>query len=293
MLGIDLGGTAIKSALVDVNGIASEQLSTPTPQKDPEGIASIRALAEIIQGYQEKHELLGVGLAIPGLVDPANGISLFSGTLGWRNLEIITKLSELVSVKVALEHDVSAIGLAEAKIGGAAGADSAVVVGIGTALAASVIIGGSVYHPHPAIGELGHTPTKNSRPCVCGLTGCLEMTASGGALSRNYQALTGESINAVEIFKRSTDGEANAVELVDEFMDVLTTSFVFVAALIGPDRIVISGGVAQAGIGFIARLQRELDQKLTIHKKPKIIQSPMDAGAGSIGAGLMAWERFS
>ena len=293
MLGIDLGGTAIKSALIDAQGNPSNQLSTPTPKNDPDGSASIALLAEIIQGYQKEHPLLGVGLAIPGLVDPIAGIARFSGTLGWRNLEIVTKLNQLLDVEVTLEHDVTAIGFAEAKVGGAKDADSAVVVGIGTALAASVILNGSVFHPHPAIGELGHTPTKNSRPCVCGLTGCLEMTASGGALSRNYQALTGESINAVEIFKRSTDGEANAAELVDEFMDVLTTSFVFVAALLGPDLIVISGGVAQAGNGFIARLQQELDQKLSIHKKPKIIQSPMDAGAGSIGAGLIAWESLS
>jgi len=293
MLGVDLGGTAIKSALVDAFGVVSDRRSTPTPQQDPTGEASISALATLVASYQQTAEVLGVGLAVPGLVDPENGIAIFSGTLGWRDLAIVEKLSQLIEIPVTLEHDVTAIGFAESRVGVAKDFQSAVVVAIGTALAASVILNGSVYHPHPAVGELGHTPTKNSRPCVCGLNGCLEMTASGGGLSRNYKALTGQTVSAVEIFDRAQGDDENAKALVEEFVDVLGTSFVFVSALLGPEVIVLAGGVAQAGNGLISKLEADLDKKLTILKKPQLLQSNLDAGAGSLGAGLIAWERLA
>lgn len=77
MLGVDLGGTAIKSALVDSFGVVSDRRSTPTPQEDPTGEASISALATLVASYQRAAAVMGVGLAIPGLVDPVNGIAIF------------------------------------------------------------------------------------------------------------------------------------------------------------------------------------------------------------------------
>lgn len=293
MLGIDLGGTDIKSALITKDGSQSEIKSTPTPQADPTGEAALLKLAEIIREYSEQHAFDGVGLAVPGLVDNVNGIGLYSGTLGWRDLPIVSALEEKTGKKITLEHDVTAIGHAENRIGEAKDASSAVVIAIGTAIAASVIIDGEVYHPHPAVGEVGHTPTGNDRPCVCGLTGCLEMTASGGALSRNYKALTGEKLSALEIFNLATTGNGVARGLVDEFMDTLSTSLVFVSALIGPEVIVLSGGVSKAGEDFVGNLQKALDEKLSIHKRPLLKLSKLQAGAGAIGAGLLAWERLN
>ena len=293
MLGIDLGGTAIKSALVDRLGNTSETRSTPTPQNDPTGQSAIQVLTDLVNSYRGTAVVAGVGLVVPGLVDAKNGIAIYSGTLGWRDLEIVRQLEANLGIKVTLEHDVTAIGHAENRVGAAKEASSAVVVAIGTALAVSVIINGEVYHPHPAIGELGHTPTKNQRPCVCGLKGCLEMTASGGALSRNYRDETGEQVSALEVFERSQSGDKVALELVEEFMDVLSTSFVFVSALVGPEVIVLAGGVSTAGDSFIDRLNQELDQKLTIHRRPKLVLSKLQAGSGSVGAGLLAWERLA
>lgn len=292
MLGIDLGGTDIKSALITDTGSQSETSSTPTPQADPSGESAIKKLAELIDEYAENHHFDGVGLAVPGLVDPINGIGLYSGTLGWRELPLVEKLQAVTGKRVTLEHDVTAIGHAENRVGEAKDASSAVVIAIGTAIAASVIIDGEVYHPHPAVGEIGHTPTGNSRPCVCGLTGCLEMTASGGAISRNYLALTGDKISALDVFSRATQGETAASELVSEFMDTLSTALVFVSALIGPEVIVLSGGVSRAGRDFIGDLQKALDSKLSIHKRPELKLSRLQAGAGAIGAGLLAWERL-
>lgn len=293
MLGVDLGGTAIKTALVDKTGKTSVSRSTATPQRDPSGDKSIELIAGLIEEYASEHQLLGVGLVVPGLVDSINGISIYSGTLGWRNLDIVNRLASRTGLKITLEHDVTASGHAENRVGAAKDCQSAVVVAIGTALAASVIIDGEIFHPHPAVGELGHTPTGNSRPCVCGLVGCLEMTASGGALSRNYKSVTGADVTALEIFRRSQDSDIEAKILVDEFIDVLATSFVFVSALIGPEVIVLAGGVSKAGPSFIARLDGVLDKKLSIHRKPRLVQSQLQGESGCIGAGLLAWERLT
>lgn len=293
MLGVDLGGTAIKTALVAKSGKTAFSRSTATPQQDPSGVKSIDVLARLVKEYASEHQLSGVGLVVPGLVDSINGVSIYSGTLGWRNLDIANRLADLTGLRVTLEHDVTASGHAENRVGAAKDYKCAVVVAIGTALAASVVIDGEIFHPHPAVGELGHTPTGNSRPCVCGLVGCLEMTASGGALSRNYKDVTGKNLTALEIFKQSQSLDEDAKILVDEFIEALANSFVFISALIGPDVIVLAGGVANAGGSFIERLESSLDKKLSIHRKPLLVQSLLQGESGCIGAGLLAWERLT
>lgn len=289
MLGLDLGGTHIKSGLISKEGNLSQLKRTATPNNDPTGEKSIALLAEICSGYSD---YTAVGLAVPGLVDVASGVCIFSGTLGWRNVLLVDQLQQKIAKPVFLEHDLTAGGLAELKVGSATGLNRGVVIAIGTALAAALIIDGKVYHPHPSVGEIGHAPLPNDRSCVCGKSGCVEMTVSGGALSRNYLALTGESVEAKDIISLAESGSQPAAELFDEFIAGLGFVISWLSSALAPEVIVIAGGLAASGNLIKPRLAEQLDARLGIQLRPDIRFSNLGGNSGCIGAGLSAFERY-
>lgn len=293
ILGIDLGGTSIKSGLVDEHGNIAELKRTATPAHDIDASKSIALLAEIITGYLQTHKLDGIGLCVPGIVDSGTGTAMYSGTLGWRNVPIASALSDLTGIPTFLEHDVTASGLAEHKIGSAKGARSALILAIGTGIAGCFVLNGEIYRPHPAVGEIGHSPTRNSRPCVCGKSGCMEMTVSGGALVRNYEALSGVKTDPVSIFMEAKRNNPSAKDIVDEFYETLAFSIHFVASTVGPEVVVIAGGIADADSEFKSRLDKELDKVLGIQLRPDIRMSTLPGASGCIGAALSARSQMA
>jgi glucokinase len=290
MLGLDLGGTQIKSGLVLADGTLEQVLRTPTPQNDPSGQQAASKLAEIASQYSGFE---AVGLVVPGLVDPEAGVCKFSGTLGWRELPIASMLQAKLDKPVYLEHDVTAGGVAELGVGAAQGVKRGVVIAIGTALAAALIIDGKIFHPHPSVGEVGHAPLPNNRPCVCGKTGCVEMTVSGGALQRNFEASTGKNIPAQEIVELAQAGDPKATELVKELAHGLGFSITWLASTIAPEVVVLAGGLATAGPYLMQALGKELDEQIGIQLKPEIRVSTLGGNSGCIGAGLVAHNRMN
>ena len=289
MLGLDLGGTQIKSGLVLADGTLKQIIRTPTPQNDPSGLEAVATLAEIANQYSDFD---AVGLVVPGLVDSQLGVCKFSGTLGWRELPVAQMLQDKITKPVFLEHDVTASGVAELVVGAAKGVDRGVVIAMGTALAAALIIDGKVFHPHPSVGEVGHAPLPNNRPCVCGKTGCVEMTVSGGALQRNYEALTGTKRSASEIVELTKQSDPDATVLIDELVHGLGFSITWLASTIAPEVVVLAGGLATAGPHLTAALESELDKQIGIQLRPEIRVSTLGGNSGCIGAGLVAHNRM-
>lgn len=293
VLGLDVGGSTIKSGLVTSVGLLSELLRTDTPQNDPTAVATIEVLRKLVSDYRAKAEIQAVGLSIPGITDSELGMSIFSGTLGWRNLPLQQMLQDKIGIPVFLVHDVTAGGLAELVVGAAKGLDSAAVIAIGTGLAVSLILDGKVYHPHASVGELGHVPTRNQRPCVCGRFGCLEMTVSGGALARNYLAESGQSLPAHEIIELALAKDRVAEKLWDEFLDELGFACHYLSSLLGPEVIVIAGGFGYLENKIVLPLQHYLNEALSIQRVPRVAVSKLEGTSGCIGAALHAFERLS
>ena len=291
ILAIDLGGTAIKSAILSESNELLDNRSTPTPQNDATGKVAIETLSELIHSYRQSHSFDRVGLVIPGLVDTAHGVSVFTGTLGWRNLPITDALTQKTGLPVHLDHDVTAAGLAELTLGASAPFQNSVLIQIGTGIASAIVLNGEIYRPHQQVGEIGHASVGNDRPCPCGLQGCLEMTASGGAISRTYLAKTGQSVAPIEIFKRSQAGEADAQTVWNEMVEALSLSFSWLASTIAPEAIIMGGGISQAGEPFAKAVEENLKKRLSIHRLPKILISTLSDQAACLGAGLMARTR--
>lgn len=291
VLGLDVGGSSIKSGLVDEAGNLSQLRRTPTPQQDFEGDALVATLITLVDEYREiAPEIAAVGLSVPGVVDSERGIAVFSETLGWHNLALANRVGQVIGLPIKLLHDVTVGGFAELKVGAAKDCKSAIVIIIGTGMAACLILDGKIYRPHATVGEIGHGPTRNNRPCPCGKFGCLEMTSSGGALVRNYLELTGERIQAHEVIARAESGDADAAYLWQEFLTELSTTIHFLITILGPELLVFAGGFGALGEKLIGPINEHLDGVISISPRPKIVASSLEGNSGCIGAGLSIIE---
>ena len=139
---------------------------------------------------------------MPGLVDDARGVAVFSANLGWHDLDVVSPLESALGIPMALGHDVRAGLLAEARWGAARGTDHAMFVPLGTGIAGALMVDGRVLHADGSAGELGHVVVEPGGPvCGCGARGCLEAVSSASAVERAYAQRLGlaERVSAEEI----------------------------------------------------------------------------------------------
>ena len=204
LLAVDVGGTDIKSALLSADAAEPSALSVltrlrrPTPRGadgDATALGIVRTVADLVTELGAQSPTGGidaVGVVVPGVVDA--GVGVFSANLGWRNFPFAVALGEAIDLPVVFGHDVASCGLAEHRMGAAAGCRNAVVMPIGTGIAAALIIDGELRTGGGYAGEVGHVDIGHGEPCGCGARGCLEAIASTGAIARRYGARVGRKI---------------------------------------------------------------------------------------------------
>ena len=146
VVGIDVGGTRIKSALVTPDGQVLAEAVRPTPDKVGEQLGEVaaKAVVELTARVDEAVDLLAVGVAVPGLVDDVTGIGVWSANLGWRDLDLRGSIAAHVDVPVAIGHDVRSGLLAEHRLGAAREADNVLFVPLGTGLASAILCRGQL-----------------------------------------------------------------------------------------------------------------------------------------------------
>ncbi len=200
VIALDVGGTGMKAALVGAGGELLHQARRPTGRERGsdavvEGILGFAADLRA-HGIRELGEpASAAGVAVPGIVDEAEGIAAFAANLGWRDVPLRALLTErLGGVPVALGHDVRTGGLAEGRIGAGRGADRFLFVPLGTGIAGAIGIDGRVEAgAHGFAGEIGHIVVRpGGAACPCGQRGCLERFASASAVSQAWAATCGD-----------------------------------------------------------------------------------------------------
>mgnify|MGYP001111304465 FL=1 len=139
VIGVDVGGTTVKAALLDSDGREHGRSERPTLRYvGPDSIVAtiIDAVVELQRHLPEAGRLRAVGLVVPGVVDAQHGIAVYATNLGWRDLPIRQLVAEAVGLPVILDHDVRAAGLAELELGAGRGAHEMLFVALGTGIAA-------------------------------------------------------------------------------------------------------------------------------------------------------------
>lgn len=296
-MAVDVGGTETKAALVTGTPegvVAVKQQRRGTP-REPDGTATAQAVADLVVRMVDElresteHPVEGIGLVVPGVVDEAAGVGVFSANLGWRNFPFSAQISARTGLTVAFGHDVRAGGLAECRIGAARGLRNAVIIPIGTGIAGALVLDGRLYSGDGYAGEVGHVDVGHGEPCGCGQTGCVEARASSAAIARRYAQRTGQPVNgAAEVAELVRKGDQDALIVWHEAIDALARGILIVATVLAPQAVVLGGGLALAGDLLIDPLRNRLDGLTTFQRRPELRLAALGDEAGCLGAALLA-----
>ncbi|MFF7728528.1 ROK family protein [Streptomyces sp. NPDC008001] len=301
VIALDVGGTAIKAALIGPDHELLHEARRPTGRdRGPDAViagildfaAELAATGEAAYG----RPAAAAGLAVPGIVDAAAGTAVYAANLGWRDVPLRALLSDrLGGTPVALGHDVRTGGLAEGRLGAGEGADRFLFVPLGTGIAGAIGIDGRIeVGAHGCAGEIGHIPVRPGpagKPCGCGGRGCLETLASAAAVSRAWAETSGDpDADAADCARAVDAGDPRARAVWQEAVDALADGLVIAHTLLDPRTLIIGGGLAEAGETLFAPLRAAVEERLTFQQRPRIVPAALGDAAGCLGAGLLAWD---
>lgn len=313
-IGCDLGGTNLRAAIVEVeNGVVLHQLNIPTLAREGHDAVMKRMANLFLQlihsAGMNKEDIGGIGIGVPGVLDLEKGEVLFLPNLPgtWPHVPLQDTIQQLTGLPTQLLNDVRSITNGEWRFGAGRGQDTVAVFAIGTGVGGGLVINGQL---HLGIGgtggELGHMIIDFNGPrCGCGSHGCLEAYASGPAIAAMgmkavAQGLTTRIANLCEydlnhitpalIEEAARAGDEIAKDIYERAGYYIGLAAANICVSVGPRRIIIGGGVAQAGDLLLDPIRRTVQERVYVMpvEQVEIVASQLENNAGVIGVASWA-----
>jgi glucokinase len=298
-LGLDLGGTNIKGVVVELrDGVPVELVRAAAPTVGHEGPAAVTermlALGRRLAG--ECDGVAAVGIGVPGLFDRATGVVQFFTNLPgpWPGFPLRDRIGEGLGVPATIMNDGRVFTLAEGRMGAGRGCATLVGITLGTGVGGGVLIGGRLHLGHWGIGgEIGHLVVEagaDAALCGCGARGCLEAYLRADVLSS-----LGGRASAEEVYAGAREGDPACRAAVDSACRHLGAALASLVNLLGPECIVIGGGVAAAGETLLEPLRAEVYRRLQLvpGRDVRIVPAVLGSLAGAIGAAVAAADEVA
>lgn len=311
ILGVDIGGTNLNVGVVPFEGGRPPVfLTEPTAaHRGPKAVVdrvvemgrdAMRQVAG--EGADLQKEFAGVGVGAPGPLDRKTGTVLSTPNLGWRNFPLRDLIANALHLPTTLDNDANAATYGESWLGAGRGARVLIGLTLGTGIGGGIVFDGELYHGvNDVAGEIGHMSIDSTgRKCKCGNYGCLEQYASGTAIAaRAIEGLEAGSrsilpemvgdlkeITAHTVFEAVVKGDPYAVEVMKETARFLGAGIASLINLLNPDRIVIAGGVTQAGDHLFLPLREEVRRRAfrVAAEACTIVPAELGEHAGVVGA---------
>lgn len=308
LIGIDLGGTTIKFAILTLDGEIQQKWTIPTNIQNkgqsiiPDIIESLRQRIGLY-GFSAK-DFLGMGMGSPGSVDRKKGTVIGAYNINWDTLQPVKEQIEAgLGIPFFIDNDANAAALGERWKGAGENGDDVVFVTLGTGVGGGVVANGHLIHGNMGTaGEIGHINVDpNGHQCTCGNHGCLETVASATGIIRLAKDMSeefsgeselkqlmddGQEVTAKTVFDQAKIGDKFALMVLDKFYYYLGLACGNIANILNPELIVIGGGVSAAGEMLINGVEKYFHRfafpQVKSNTKIKLAQLGNDAGV--IGA---------
>lgn len=312
-IGIDIGGTNMRIALIDDSGRILQVRKVPTeiglgaPQVSRRLAAECRTLMDAAAGFSGRAVAVGLGAA--GRIDAARGMVVFSPNLpSMKNYPLADELEKSLAIPVVLENDANVYGIGESWAGSGEGIENWIGLTLGTGVGGCLILGNRIWQGDGAgfAGEIGHMVVHPEGPaCACGSNGCLETFSSGRALKEGvaravaagtlregplYESWKNGSLTPETVYRAAVGGSEPAQALFDRMGWALGIALASLFNVLGIRHAIIGGGVSAAWDRFIEPLRESLTRHSGMFdpKEVSVVRSTLGDDAALLGAGELA-----
>jgi glucokinase len=294
-IGVDLGGTNLRAAAIDEEGVLLDQLSTSTDFHE----GRERVLAHIVAGVNELRDrvsgkrLAGIGIGVPGFIDMKRGVIVGShNLLGFDDFPVREDLSRRLETPVCLENDANAAALGEKWMGAGRDVEDLVLLTLGTGIGGGIIIGGRVLHGMVGMAaELGHmTIIPGGNICGCGNFGCLEKHASATAVESMANLVQlGSNLSSRQVYEIAKGGDRNAQRIFESMGAALGIALANLINIFNFPLYLLSGGVLPAWEFFSGEMFRQVEKRSFTYRvtKTRIEKAVLGNKAGLYGAAYL------
>ena len=297
IIGVDIGGTSIKFALIDTQGIIENKWSIPTNISEKGKFIPAEISSSIRSSINKDtlKEIEGIGIGVPGAISSDGEIVVRAVNLDWEQLPLKKMIKQELGIEACLLNDANAAALGEMWKGAARGRKNLLFVTLGTGVGGGIILNGEVLNGcHSAGGEIGHIPIRSdeNRLCGCGGINCLETFASanGFVLSMRKKLdqlnVSWPEITPPNIFEKVAQNDEAANEVFDEFLTVLAQALAGIVNTIDVEEIILGGGLSEVGASLLEPLKKKLENYIFPQIRPhfSVKKALLGNDAGVYGA---------
>lgn len=314
LIGVDLGGTTIKFAILTAEGEIQQKWSLRTNILD-EGSHIVPDIIESINHHidlykMSRDQFIGIGMGTPGTVDRDNGTVIGAYNLNWKTLQPVKEqIEDGTGLKFAIDNDANCAGLGERWKGAGNDGDDVAFITLGTGVGGGLIANRQLLHGiGGAAGEVGHIIVQpNGYQCTCGNHGCLEQYASATGvvhlaqdLAEEYEGTSrlkkmiddGDEITSKIVFDLAKERDYLANKVVDKVCYYLGLACANISNTLNPEFVVIGGGVSAAGDFLLKRVQKNFNEFAfaTVRTSTQLKLAELGNDAGVIGAASLATQ---
>ncbi|MEG0296890.1 MAG: ROK family protein [Clostridium sp.] len=304
VIGIDLGGTKIYTALTDLEGnIIKEKIVETEANKGNDVVLKniFRTVEYVIEGI-DVELIKAIGLGAPGPLDVKAGKIVYTPNLPFKDFDIVSPIRDGFNLPTYLDNDANAATLGEFLFGAGKGTTNMVFITCSTGIGGGAILNGKIYRGSTSNAlEIGHTTvSRTGTRCGCGNIGCAEVMASGTSIMRRAKeavassAITSlkeyENVTAKEVFEEAAKGDRVSKSILDEALSYLGITVANLANAFDPDMIIVGGGVANGGPIVFEKIAEEMQDRCLkiILQNCRIEKAKLGGKAGVLGAAAIA-----